>query len=137
MGWGIYLKVTLQTHAPTNSGHGDRGPAHPSSVRRRGANWGQPCNIASLAMPFVPATLAPGRSILLMPPDQTGNSRKQSGMWNTQLNPISQGTFLSWLPRGGDSTPLWKIHFGVSEPKSFLHSHLYIYRQLKSKRTSF
>ena len=29
-----------------------------------------------------------------------------------------------------------KIQFGVSEPNYSLHSHLYIYRQLKSQRTS-
>ena len=37
---------------------------------------------------------------------------------------------------GADSDPLMKINFGVSEPISFLHSHLYIYKKLKSKRTS-
>ena len=54
------------------------------------------------------------------------------------VNPISHSIFFSWLPRGRGwiTPPLWKIHFGVSEPNSFLHSHLYIYRQLKSKRTS-
>ena len=38
---------------------------------------------------------------------------------------------------GWNPPPLWKIHFGVSEPNSFLQRHLYIYSQLKSKRTSF
>ena len=52
---------------------------------------------------------------------------------DTSLNPISHGIFCC----GRLHPPLLKIHFGVSEPNSFLHSHLYIYRQLKSKRTSF
>ena len=41
---------------------------------------------------------------------------------------ISHGIFLLCPP------PPRKIHFGVSEPSSFLHSHLYW--QLKSKRIS-
>ena len=35
---------------------------------------------------------------------------------------------------GWNPPPLWKIHFGVSEPNSFLHSQLYIYKELRSKR---
>ena len=52
------------------------------------------------------------------------------------LNHIPHGIFFLWTP-GGFHLPLWKIHFGVSEPNSFLHRHLYIYRHLKSKRTRF
>jgi hypothetical protein len=32
-----------------------------------------------------------------------------------------------WIP-----LPLWIIHFGVSEPNSFLHSQLYIYKELQN-----
>ena len=64
------------------------------------------------------------------------------------LNVETISSFNSWRKRhgfkvrrglshgGGRITPpSWKIHFGLAEP-NFLHSHLYIYRQLKSKRTS-
>ena len=41
----------------------------------------------------------------------------------TQVNPISHGIFFSWLPRGGRiPPPLVKMHLGVSECNSFLHS---------------
>ena len=51
------------------------------------------------------------------------------------VNPIPQDIFFSWLPWGGwNPTPLWKIHLGVSEPNSFLHSQSCIYKQLRYKR---
>ena len=37
---------------------------------------------------------------------------------------------------GADSAPPMKNTCRVSEPNSFLHSHLYTYRQPKSRRTS-
>ena len=50
-----------------------------------------------------------------------------------QFNPILHGIFFLRLPR---EVGLWTIHFKVSGPNSFLHSYLYIYLKLKSKRTS-
>ena len=34
---------------------------------------------------------------------------------------------------GGFPTHLWKTHFGVSDPNSFLHSQIYIHKELRSK----
>ena len=43
------------------------------------------------------------------------------------LNPIRLGIWDLWVT-------LLKTHFGVSDPNSFLHSKLYIYKELRSKR---
>jgi hypothetical protein len=48
-----------------------------------------------------------------------------------QINFMAAGGGGGWNPPS-----IWKIHFGMSEPNSFWHSHLYIYGQLKSRRTS-
>jgi hypothetical protein len=51
------------------------------------------------------------------------------------FNPIPHGIFLSWLPRGGGFHPPYgKSTSECLSPILFLHSQLYIYRELRSKR---
>ena len=51
------------------------------------------------------------------------------------LTLLDSASEISGWPGGGwIPPPLLKTHFGVSDPNSFLHSKLYIYKELRSKR---
>ena len=46
---------------------------------------------------------------------------------------------ISGSPEGGGfhPPPIWKTHFGVSDPNYFLHSQVYIYKELRPKTLDF
>ena len=78
---------------------------------------------------------------ILWPPENLPRMHDDSDFCLQDLflfNPISHGIFFSWPPRGGgggwNPPPLVKMHLEVSEANSFLHSHWYIYKELRSKR---